>query len=48
MLYKGFQAHPCSDVRTLNIVTEKCQEISGKRNLVNYGLWPIRQSECQL
>ena len=23
MLYKGFQAHSCSDVRTLNIVTGK-------------------------
>ena len=31
MLYKGFQAHPFSDVRTLNIVTGKYRDFWQKK-----------------
>ena len=31
MLHKGFQAHPCSDVRTLIIVTEKYRDFWQKK-----------------
>ena len=34
MLYKGFQAHPCSDVRTLNIVTKTSRFLAKETLLI--------------